>query len=67
MDKDAQVQFAVESRRIYRNIRHSLMVVDSMMRPDYFRDPEVIVAGIEGRAIVRAGMQRELRYIGEAS
>lgn len=27
---------------------------------------EVVVAGIEGRAIVRAGMQRELRFIGEA-
>lgn len=28
-------------------------------------DPEVVVAGIEGRAIVRAGMNEYLRWIGE--
>ena len=28
-------------------------------------DPEVVVAGIEGRAIVRAGMRDVLRWTGE--
>ena len=47
-----------------RKLRHDIEILDLRLRDS--SSPEVIVAGIEGRATVRAGMQRELRFIGEA-
>lgn len=46
-------------------VHRDIEVLELLVQPDFGRNPEVIVAGIEGRAIVRAGMQRELRFIGE--
>lgn len=48
-----------------RKLRHDVMVFEMQSEIAHQPNPEIIVAGIEGRAIVRAGMQRELRFIGE--
>lgn len=43
------------------DIPHLEFAVDVAVMPD----PEIVVAGIEGRAIVRAGMADIRRWIGE--
>lgn len=51
--------------RWLRHLDHTIQIMEMAWEIGNQKDPVVIVAGIEGRAIVRAGMQRELRYIGE--
>jgi len=51
------------SRQV-RKLRHSIVVMELDLKDS--QPAEVIVAGIEGRTIVRAKMKRELRFIGEA-
>lgn len=70
MAEDAFIRIVAEigglrraMRRAQINIEHLMFEVDVLTMPD----PEVVVAGIEGRAIVRAGMRDILDWIGEKS
>lgn len=53
-----------DSRTWLRRVRHTAIELE-MALDLVVTDPEVVVAGIEGRAIVRAGMNEYLRWIGE--
>jgi hypothetical protein len=70
---NARIKQDINARRYHKVIRHmnevTIPYLELMLsvKADELQPPEVVVAGIEGRAIVRAGMARERRYIGEVS
>lgn len=63
------VGIKVNSDRMVQALRHLINVeiphLQLVMEHVTRQSPEVIVAGIEGKAIVRAGMQDARRLIGE--
>lgn len=50
---------------LLRWVEEFMAETEKMIEAEERKAAEVVVAGIEGRAIVRAGMQRERRFIGE--
>lgn len=59
---DAMDRLSAQLRRVARvDVPHLMLALDVAVQPD----PEIVVAGIEGRATVRAGMRDVLRWLGE--